>query len=109
MPKFKNPRMLAAYEAARLHGNDVNSEFYCDGRPRTGASHRVAYWHGRSGITTSLYARMTKDTLGYAFYAAGRDERKEDQRKGHVCPLPNVGTLGGPIWPKWEPLIPDRT
>ena len=99
---FKNKRMQAAYDTARNLGNDVTSEFYREGRPRTGASHRVAYWHGRSGITDSLYARAARGTLGYAFYAAGRDERRADKRKGHVCPLP-ASALGGPIWPKWTP------
>lgn len=95
--------MQKCYEAARLAGADPTSEFYRDGRPRTGASHRVGYWQGRSGTTNGLYARMGRDTLGYAFYTAGVDDRKDDIRKGNLCPKPNMAAMGGPIYPKWTP------
>lgn len=104
MPKFKNIRMQKCYEAARLLGNDPKSEFYHEGRPRTGASHRVAYWHGRSGETNSLYSRMDRDTLGYAFYVAGKDERVQDIRKGNVCPASIMGRTIG-VYPKWTPTL----
>lgn len=61
------------YELARKFGNDQASTFYIEGRPRRGASHRAAYWNGRSGQRNTY----VKDSQCYAFWAAGADDLKE--------------------------------
>lgn len=72
--RFKNPAFQKAYEIARTMGADPASTFYVDGKPRTGAGHRCAYWDGRQG-KPSTYSDPT--ITGYPYYRAGVDDRKE--------------------------------
>lgn len=81
---FKNKTMRALYDACRIYGVITTSEFYHDGIPRRGASHRVAYWKGRAGEDLPKY--IDRGTLAYAAFRAGRDERKEDEKKGNPMP-----------------------
>lgn len=84
MSIFKDRTMRALYDACRMYGVIVTSEFYHKGVPRRGASHRVAYWKGRAGEPLPKY--IDRQSLSYAAFKAGRDERKADQRKGNAMP-----------------------
>lgn len=104
MTYFKDSRKRAAYKLARIHGNDPESSYYLDGRPHAGASHRAAYFHGRCGMTNSMYA-LAKNDAAYPYYAAGRDDRKIDIKLGNPLDPPKFeGPGGAPIYPKWEPI-----
>lgn len=66
--------MQRHYDLCRQFGADPTSEFYIDGKPRTGgAVHREAYWKGRNGIPQMLWPR---NSIAYACYMAGKDDRK---------------------------------
>lgn len=89
MPRFKNKQLQLTYETCRRIARDNWSEFYRakttagfnamgPNAPRTGAGHRCAYWAGRFGEPT-LYSGF-RGSLGYACWAAGQDDRKEDFR-----------------------------
>ena len=85
MTRFKDRMMQSLYDACREGGVDVTSEFYHKGRvPRSGAAHRSAYWKGRAGEPLPKY--IDRHSLTYAAFKAGRDERKEDERKGNLMP-----------------------
>lgn len=71
--RFKDPAMQRMYATCRALGNTVNSEFYHQGKPRHGASHRNAYWNGREGKASRFVPR---GTLAWAAYRAGCDDRK---------------------------------
>jgi len=73
MTKFKDKGLQQGYALARKFGADKTSSFYIEGRPRRGASHRAAYWNGRSGQRCT-YLRTSQ---AYAFWAAGRDDLRE--------------------------------
>jgi hypothetical protein len=73
MTAFKDKGLQKSYEMARKSGADKSSTFYIEGRPHRGAGHRVAYWNGRNGIK-AMYLR---NSLAYAFWAAGRDDLRE--------------------------------
>lgn len=74
MTTFKDRDLQRLYKACRRFGSDKSSTFYLsNGLPHRGASHRCAYWDGRGG-RKSPYPR---GTLGYAAWAAGRDDRKQ--------------------------------
>ena len=84
MTQFKDRLMQALYDACRKHGVIATSEFYYQGVPSRGAAHRVAYWKGRAGEPMPRYINRT--SLSYAAFKAGRDERKEDEKKGNPMP-----------------------
>lgn len=73
MAKFKDKNLQGCYELARKYGQDAESTFYIQGRPRRGAGHRAAYWNGRSGHP----CRYERNSQAYAFWAAGRDDLKQ--------------------------------
>lgn len=86
---FKDRSMSGLYTACRDAAADNWSEMYLSrttaginpmgpNMPRRGAGHRCAYWDGRQGVR-SLYSRA-HGTLGYAAWAAGRD----DARRGYT-------------------------
>lgn len=60
------------YDVCRNAGADTSSEFYHNGKPRSGAAHREAYWMGRQGKPNRLWPR---GSLAAACYAAGKDDR----------------------------------
>lgn len=93
---FKHPQLQSQYEMCRQLGNDTSSGFYRDGRPRRGAGHRDAYWNGRHGNPS----RYIKDSLSYASWAAGRDDRKLDVKAFNVVPGPYMqgSQLVEPLW-----------
>jgi hypothetical protein len=82
---FKVKAMQRLYDDCRRLGVDVTSEFYYGGVPRRGAAHRVAYWKGRAGEPRPKY--IGRDSLSYAAFKAGRDERVQDARKGNLMPM----------------------
>lgn len=72
MPRFKNRSQQEIYETCRRLAADVTSEFYVQGKPRSGAAHRNAYWNGRKGQPYASH----RSSLAYAAWAAGRDDQK---------------------------------
>lgn len=82
--EFKDKAMQALYDACRASGVVTTTEFYHNGIPRRGASHRVAYWKGRAGEPLPYY--IDRSSLAYAAFKAGRDERKVDEAKGNAMP-----------------------
>jgi len=96
---FKNRQMQTLYEACRRAGTDTSSEFYYNGVPRRGASHRVAYWKGRAGEPQPKY--VDRASLSYAAFKAGRDERVEDEKKNNAMPawtMPHNYPVPPPGW-----------
>jgi len=81
---FKDKMMQRLYDDCRRLGVVATSEFYHNGVPRRGASHRVAYWRGRAGEPLPKF--IDRNTLAYAAFKAGRDERREDEKKGNAMP-----------------------
>lgn len=90
-PRFKDRMMQNAYEGSRKAAADNWSEFYFTkttagqnpfgpNMPHRGAAHRCAYWDGRKGMSQSMYGRA-KTMLGYAFFAAGAEDRKQALKK----------------------------
>lgn len=77
--RFKDKNLQGCYDLARKFGSDATSTFYLQGRPRRGASHRAAYWNGRSGAKS----RYVRDSQCYAFWAAGHDDLRD------FGPVPN--------------------
>ena len=73
---FKNDKMQKMYEVCRHLAADQLGEFWLNGKPRTGALHRSAYWKGRQGLPCLLWPR---NSLAYAAWAAGRDDRREQE------------------------------
>jgi len=73
--RFKDPKLQQFYENCRRLGKDPSSEFYYAGRPHRGAGHRNAYWNGRQGLP----CRYIRGTFAYSAWAAGQDDRKEEQ------------------------------
>lgn len=99
---FKDRHMKSLYETCRRLGADTTSELYYKGLPRRGASHRVAYWVGRAGEDKPNY--IGRNSLSYACFKAGRDDRKADERKGNAMPPWNRMQMGYAIPPEgWEP------
>lgn len=86
--RFKAAGWQAAYELARRYGTDPASTFYYNGRPRTGAGHRCAYWAGRRGEPTT-YADPS--IVAYPYWCAGADDRVEVD-----------GLERGPTWKEWQ-------
>jgi hypothetical protein len=87
---FRNKVMRGLYEGCQSAAANNWSEMYASkttagvnpmgpNAPRRGAGHRCAYWDGRQD-RPSLYER-SQGTVGYACWAAGRDDRKEDRKK----------------------------
>lgn len=85
-PRFKDRMMQNAYEGTRKAASDNWSELYFTkttaglnsfgpNMSHRGAAHRCAYWDGRKGVSLSMYGRA-RNTLGYAFFAAGAEDRK---------------------------------
>lgn len=71
---FKDRDMQKMYDGCRQFGSDMTSNFYYAGLPHRGASHRSAYWNGRGDRRHVTYGR---NTLVYAAWAAGQDDRKQ--------------------------------
>ena len=69
--RFKDKSKQAVYETCRRLAADPTSEFYHQGKPRSGAGHRNAYWNGRRGLPAKLFPR---DSLSYACWRAGADD-----------------------------------
>lgn len=76
MSHFADRSMKKMYDACRSFGADKNSSFYIQGKPHRGAGHRCAYWNGRNGLPS----RWLKNSLAYAAWAAGRDDRRKDTK-----------------------------
>lgn len=71
--KFSNQSMQKVYDACRALAPDKASEFWTKaGTRRTGSNVRNAYWRGLDGGD----ANCRKDSLLYAAWAAGRDDRR---------------------------------
>lgn len=103
MPRFKDKALQRFYENCRRLGNIQTSEFYHAGIPRRGATHRVAYWNGRSGAKNAI-THSQKNSFSYAAYCAGEDDRKDDVKKRNAMPL---WTLRGNYMyppPDWRPM-----
>lgn len=76
---FKSPAMQLVYEACKKAGADLTSDFYDqNGNPRRdGTPLRSTYWKGRDNIP----CRSGRQSLAYAAWAAGRDDRKTFGKK----------------------------
>ena len=70
MPRFKDPRMERAYQYA-LANHDI---LYRD-QGNAGASHRESYSMGYRGDRN---LRIARGTLAYAYYAAGKQNSKQE-------------------------------
>lgn len=70
--RFKNRNQQRFYEIMRTLAKQQDSDLYlASGARRTGAAHRNAYWQGLDGHP----ARYIRDSLCYACWRAGRDDR----------------------------------
>ena len=78
MSRFKHPAMQKIYEVCRIANTNRCEPLYINGAiPSiriTGIS--GAYWLGRDGRPS----RYVRDSLAYAAWAAGRDDRKAESR-----------------------------
>jgi hypothetical protein len=73
--RFKDRGMQEMYETCRRLAADKTSTFWnADGTRHRGASHRNYYWHGLDGVRP---VGLVQDTLGYACWRAGMDDRKQ--------------------------------
>lgn len=83
--------MQRAYEGCRASSGDNWGELYFTkttagqnpmgpNMPHRGAAHRCAYWDGRKGMSLSMYGRA-RNMLGYAFFAAGAEDRKDAEKR----------------------------
>lgn len=85
MAKFKDIILNSCYLKAReLAADNFSDYFYSRDSygprfPHRGAGHRDAYWNGRQ--IDSDRARYVRGSIAYAFWRAGRDDRKEDMKR----------------------------
>ena len=81
---FKDPALQRWYAAMMRAAYDRKSELYLkDGGQHTGASHRVAFWHGYNGVPH----KYQRNWPAYACYCAGQDfrARKGEQIVPAIC------------------------
>lgn len=77
MVRFKDRSMQEMYETCRRMAADKTSTFYnADGTRHTGAAHRNYYWRGLDDIRP---VTLAKNTLAYACWRAGMDDRTKKQ------------------------------
>ncbi|MFQ5993310.1 MAG: hypothetical protein ACE5NA_12810 [Nitrospiraceae bacterium] len=76
--RFKDKGMRQMYDSCIDCARDINSEFYVNGKRRSGASHRNSFWAGVDGIRPHW---IQTGTLGYAAWRAGQDFGKENSPK----------------------------
>jgi len=73
---FKNRHLARIFDDVLVCARNPKSELYHpDGRQRTGALQRCAFWDGFNGVARSAHA--SPGTLAWACYRAGQAYRKE--------------------------------
>lgn len=78
----RNPPLRRMYETMLALAADPMSELYHEGRQRTGAGHRCAFWDGYNGVSPSPH--VIPGTFSAACAAAGRDFRGLHERQGKL-------------------------
>jgi len=96
-----NKHQRTLYDTCRRLSADTSSEFYWKGQPRRGATHRAAYWSGRAGMPPP--PGCGRESLTWACYRAGQDDRKADVRAGNA--MPEWGLVGN-YWQLPHPWSP---
>lgn len=80
--------LQAMYATMMKLAPDTSSELYHEGRQRTGAGHRAAFWDGYNGLKKTPH--VIPGTFSAACAAAGRDFRRQQDKLG----LPLVEAVG---------------
>jgi hypothetical protein len=88
MYRSKDPRLQGMYATMLALAGDETSELYHEGRQRSGAGHRAAFWDGYNGLARSPH--IIPGTFSAACAAAGREFRRRQDRQG-AQPVQAVG------------------
>lgn len=86
--RTKNKQFKDLYEKMLQLASDPASELYHEGRLRSGAGHRAAFWDGYNGVRNTPH--VIPGTLSAACAAAGRDFRRQQDKAG-ATPVQSVG------------------
>ena len=88
--RSKQPAFQKLYAPMLADASNPQSELYHEGRQRSGAGHRAAFWDGYNGIKQTPH--VIKGTFSEACAAAGRDFRRQQDKAGSA-PVPSVPKL----------------
>ena len=83
-----DPRLQGMYATMLKLAADTTSELYHEGRQRSGAGHRAAFWDGYNGVKKTPH--VIPGTFSAACAAAGRDFRRQQDKAG-ATPVEAVG------------------
>lgn len=83
-----DPKLQGMYAAMLKLAAEPCSELYHEGRQRSGAGHRAAFWDGYNGVKKTPH--VIPGTFSAACAAAGRDFRRQQDKAG-ATPAEAVG------------------
>lgn len=75
-----DPNLQSMYAKMMELAPDTTSELYHEGRQRSGAGHRAAFWDGYNGLKKTPH--VIPGTFSAACAAAGRDFRRQQDKAG---------------------------
>jgi hypothetical protein len=75
-----DPKLQKMYATMMSLATDTTSELYHEGRQRSGAGHRAAFWDGYNGV--KITPHVIPGTFSAACAAAGRDFRRQQDKLG---------------------------
>lgn len=81
--RFRDPTMRREYDAAVAMFQQEHRNLFVNGAPHRGSSLANQFWHGFNGTAmgAGFKDRVSKQTLMYAYWSAGRDMRAELEKK----------------------------
>lgn len=101
--RSKQPQHQAMYATMLKLAGDMGSELYHEGRQRSGAGHRAAFWDGYNGIKPTPH--VIPGTFSEACAAAGRDFRRQQDKAG-ASPVEAVGYALQRYQARGRPALP---
>lgn len=99
-----NPQLQKMYATLMALAPDTTSELYHEGRQRSGAGHRAAFWDGYNGVKNTPH--VIPGTFSAACAAAGRDFRRQQDKAG-AQPVEAVGYALQRSQVRGRPALPE--